>query len=252
MAITYGIGPARRLGPAAAAVLLVLTAAPSPAGVLVGTLDPVRFDNRDLTTEGTLDWAVWGYADGGTSTSLAADVRKAGGAGLSGLTDISNGNPLRGLGQFGAYGETTFDWSDGTPVPSEVGAFTGLQHDGQRTGISNLGEGFSLTAAADTAERVLTLYTTVNFGAGRLVATLSDGSAAAYDQTTSGSAFNQSNVFTIRYAADSPGQFLSVTFVLAEDDEPVFNSSNVAIQGASLAAAGPRAVPEPASLGLAA
>ena len=73
-------------------------------GTLSGAL-ATPTGNANLTTFGTQDWAVWGYAGGGTSTSLAPDVRKSGGAAISNLTDIDAvplGAPRRGLGQFPA------------------------------------------------------------------------------------------------------------------------------------------------------
>src|SRR5262249_8407530 len=127
-------------------------------GFIEGNLTPTRVFNQNLTVEGTQDWAVWGFANGGTRTSLSPGVHKNGGAGISSLTNITNGNRLRGLGQFGSYGQSTFNWSDGTPTVSATGAFTGLQHDGEFGTIRTVGEGFSLTVAADTGERIFNLY----------------------------------------------------------------------------------------------
>ena len=91
-------------------------------GTLSGAL-ATPTGNANLTTFGTQDWAVWGYAGGGTSTSLAPDVRKSGGAAISNLTNIDAapvGAPLRGLGQFGAPPDSalpfTFDWSNGSDL----------------------------------------------------------------------------------------------------------------------------------------
>ena len=55
---------------------------------------------REPDHDGTQDWAIWGYASGGTSTSLVPDVRKSGGSAISDLTDRSPSpsTPLRGLG----------------------------------------------------------------------------------------------------------------------------------------------------------
>lgn len=223
---------------------------PSQAGTLIGSTSQSRAFNRNLTAEGTQDWAVWGYSDGGTSISLTPDVRKSGGAGISSLGNISNGNPLRGIGQFGLYGESTFDWTDGNPVASEIGALTGVQHDGQEALFSTIGEGFSLSAIADKAERTLTVYTTVNFASGYLIATLSDGSAVAYESFTGGAESNQSDIFTFRYSADSAGQSLDLTYVVsAQFPTDPANGGNVAIQAASLSISG-GTIPEPGSVTL--
>ena len=95
--------------------------APS-GGTLSGALNPSGQQNANLTSLGTQDWAIWGNANNGTSTSLAPNVHKAGGSGISDLTDIDpTGAPLRGLGQFFLLGGSlfgnnpfSFNWSDGT------------------------------------------------------------------------------------------------------------------------------------------
>ena len=54
----------------------------------------------DLTAVGNEDWAIWGYANGGTSTSLTPNVRKAGATAMSALTNIDTGadRPASGPG----------------------------------------------------------------------------------------------------------------------------------------------------------
>ena len=224
---------------------LALVAVPVSAGTLAGTLSQQQVFNANLTTQGGEDWAVWGYAGGGTSTSLTPDVQMNGGSGISALTNITNGNGFRGLGQFGNYGESTFDWSNGTPTPAAAGAFTGLQHNGEFGPISNVGEGFAFTVPAGTAEQLLTLYSTVNDGNAQLTATLSDGSAVQVVQLLQGTGFNIPYVSTFSFSANSNGQTLTIEEVLTSDIS-TDNSGNVAIQGAALAAA----APEPGSFGL--
>ena len=223
------------------ALVLVALLAPHSvrcaAGVLDGSLRMTVASNRDLSREGNLDWGVWGFADGGRSTSLSPDVRKGDGSGISDLVSLSNGNPLRGLGQFGAFGHT-FTWSDGSPTVSAVRTLTGLQHDGEQPPRSStVGEGFSFIVPADTVARTLVLYVTTHLGIGRLTASLSDGSAEPYVGVLE--AFDRQNAagfFPVHYAANSAGQYLTVTFVLTAANSPI-NSSNVAIQAASLAVA---------------
>jgi hypothetical protein len=182
-------------------VLLVIAGSLS-AGQISGSLTSGSMKNQDLTAEGSIDWAVWGYANGGTSTSLVPDNRKLGGIAISDLTSISNGNPLRGLGQFGA-------------VPVE-------------------GEGFSFTVPADTQVRILKVYVTTHVGVSTLTASLSDGSAAPYVALQGdGSSGNHPGVFTVFYAAGSPGQTLDVEFVLTTGNEPS-GASNAAIFALSL------------------
>jgi uncharacterized protein YjbI with pentapeptide repeats len=214
------------------------------AGTLSGSVSTSGQQNADLTSLGTQDWAVWGYANNGTSTSLAPDARKAGGSGISDLTDIHvNGAPLRGLGQFASQGDEpfSFDWSDGTVPASATGAFAGLEHDGQPGNLGTNGDGFSFTVPADTTQRTLTVYTSAHWATGTLTATLSDGSAQPYTQDLVGStAFpsfggNSPGVFTINYAAASPGQHLTVNLVETAANCPQFGCDDAAIYAVALA-----------------
>ena len=62
------------------AVLGALALVPAAlGGTLSGSvvLDPAP--GVDLTSAGAIDWAIWGYAGGGTSATLTPDVRKRGG-----------------------------------------------------------------------------------------------------------------------------------------------------------------------------
>jgi hypothetical protein len=203
--------------------------------VLSGTFAHQAFANQDLTAEGTSDWAVWGYANGGQSTSLAPDVHKAGGSGISALTDISNGNPLRGLGQFGFFAHS-FQWSDGTPTASASNATGGIQHDGQGHIASNAGEGFSFTVPADTATSTLRIYADTHGGTSQLTATLSDGSAVPVVFNAFAAGTDDAECFTIQYAAGSASQTLTVTFTLTADMTGAgSNSGNVSIEAVTLA-----------------
>jgi len=57
-------------------------------GSLSGSVVPDPAPGVDLTQAGAIDWAIWGYAGGGTSTTLTPDVRKSGGAGIATLKNI--------------------------------------------------------------------------------------------------------------------------------------------------------------------
>ena len=210
-------------------------------GTLSGTLSTSGQQSADLTAAGTQDWALWGYAGSGTSTSLAPDVRKAGGSGISSLTSIDpSGAPLRGIGQFGSGAlPFTFDWSDGTSPSSVTAAVGGLQHDGQTGTVGANGDGFSFTVPADTAQRTLTVYTSEHWGTGTLTATLSDGSAQPYTDSVIGTSSpdggNAPGVFTINYAAASAGQHLTVTWVETAANCLAFGCDNAAIYAVTLA-----------------
>ena len=231
----------------------------SGGGTLSGQLSTDVVQHADLTSLGTEDWAVWGYANSGTSTSLAPDVRKAGGSGISDLTDVhANGAPLRGLGQFASVGDEPFgfDWSDGTVPSSATGASAGLEHDGQPGLVGTNGDGFSFTVPAGTTQRTVTIYTSAHWATGTLTATLSDGSAQPYTQTVtssdgdnSGTGDNDPGVFTIDYAAASAGQQLTVNWVETAGTCPSFGCDDAAIYAVALSGPSSTATGASASFG---
>jgi hypothetical protein len=219
------------------------------AGTLSGGVVASQQFNVDLTSQGNIDWAVWGYANSGSSTSLAPNVRKASGSAISSLTNVSNGSALRGLGQFGNYGESTFNWTNGTPTPVASGAFTGLQHysDGTNMAISAIGEGFSFTVPADTTATQLKMYFDTHLGISELSASLSDGSAPAFSQSfDSGGASNFAGILSLEFAANSAGQTLTVQGVLSSYRADATRNANFAIQAVTLGI-----VPEPSMFVLA-
>ena len=199
----------------------------------------------DLTAEGTADWAVWGFSDGGEqcntpgacSTSLAPDVSKSGGFGISDLANINPGPaiPLRGIG-FVSPQPFNFAWSSGTPSPSETNARTGLQHNGEPpTNMSTLGTGFSFTAPADTTPRTLKVWVALNRAGGQFTATLSDGSATAFsDSFNVGVGDFVGALYTLTYEAASPEQELTVSWVENADNCAAFRCDNVSIHAVAL------------------
>ena len=189
---------------------------------------PGAVSNVDLSAAGISEWAVWGQ---GTSTSLSPTDKSFGMSAISNLTALSNGSPLRGLGQFGSYGESTFSWTNGTVSTSASNEFTGLQLDPSYDPDAAVGEGFSLDIFAKPVLSHLQLYTTVHAGESRLVATLSDNSAPplVLDTTLFGS--NQAHTFTINFESDSNAT-LNLKYLLTKRFYPV--ASNVAIQGVAV------------------
>jgi hypothetical protein len=213
------------------------------SGSVVASPDPIDAPTSvDLTAAGNLDWAIWGYAGGGTSTSLAPDVRKAGGSAISNLTNIdpAPSAPLRGLGQF-EFGQNPimppyrFSWFDGGSQSVGAGVSTGIQHNGELpTNVSTLGKGFSFDVPAGTAARILTVYVATNRASGQLTASLSDGSAPSYADTLPLATEMRSGVYTIRYAAASPGKTLHVQWVETVDNCARFRCDNAALYAVAL------------------
>jgi hypothetical protein len=213
-----------------------------PAADINGSLTTGPNYDVNLTSLGTEDWAIWGYADDGTSTSLAPDVSMAGGSGISTLTYLDpNSQPLRGMGQFGINYQ--FSWNNGDPVASASGVWGGLQaNSGAGPGLG-VGEGFSFTVPASTDEQELNVFVDEHLGVGQLTATLSDNSAPAYIDSSIPVGDNSPGVYTIDYSAASPDQTLTVTW-----EETSYSSAydNPAIYAATLSE-----VPEPSMLTLA-
>ena len=201
--------------------------------------------SANLTSQGTADWAVWGYSSGGAqcaapgtcSTSLAPDVRKSGGAGISNLQNIDPGPaiPLRGIG-FVSPQPFTFGWSDGSPIASGANARTGLQHNGgPPTNASTLNRGFRFTVPADTTQRTVKVWVALNRAGGHFTATLSDGSAAGFaDDYNVGTGDFIGAVYNLTYQAASAGQTLTVTWVENVDNCAAFRCDNVSIHAVAL------------------
>lgn len=196
-------------------------------GMLTGASDPSSY-RIDLTREGTLDWVLWGL---GGNTGI---VRKSNGNLLSGELKKSgdgyrDATPGFGLGA---------NWTDGTPVKAASDSHASLWWNG-------VGHGYTLSAPADSTERVLRVYVGGIEGARcKLTAHLSDGSAPDYVSTTwnGNRAFDWSPVpsaftavYTLRYRAAASGQKLLVTWTL--DGEPNRFLGQARLQAATLQAA---------------
>jgi hypothetical protein len=117
--------------------------------------------------------------------------------------------------------------------------------NGSPTDGPAVGTGFQLTFAASSMlsrTLILTLcYVNVNAS---LTASLSDGSASPYTNNVSSSNSGANfAIYTITYAASSPGQTLTVDYTTTADNGQY---DNIAVESASLSAVA--VVPEPISL----
>jgi hypothetical protein len=97
--------------------------------------------------------------------------------------------------------------------------------------VRGANNGFQIIVPANTTPRTLKLYVGAWHTRGRLVAHLSDGSAADYVDTSLSNTASPTSlaVYTLNYRAASNGQTLTVTFTNATD------SGNVTLQAATLA-----------------
>ncbi|RPJ49544.1 MAG: hypothetical protein EHM23_36585, partial [Acidobacteria bacterium] len=117
----------------------------------------------NLTSEGTMDWAHWGLA-AATSFNHKAAVTSA----ISNYTSVGSA-----VAQRLQKNSTTYSWTGGTPTVTATNTPNGVW-------VMGLGNGFQISAPADTTKRTLKLYLGVWAAQGKLEATLSDGSAAAF------------------------------------------------------------------------
>jgi len=149
----------------------------------------------DLTSEGTVDWAHFGRSNANSVN------RKTNAEPHINVTLLGTATPARSTNY-----NTSFAWTDGTPRTSETGTRSCIY-------VPGFTNGFRITVPADTASRTLRVYVGLYGTAGTLQAFLSDGSAAAYVDTTLDDIFSDRyGVYTIGYHAASPGQVLTVQY----------------------------------------
>lgn len=192
----------------------LFTPAGGGSGTLSGSL-ATPAANINLQTEGTADWAHWGH--GSVSgfnrksgvTSEISNINKIGPQALNWLND----NP------------TAFTWTSGTPASSVTNTRGGIY-------TFLLNNGFQITVPADTTEKRLRVYVGLWRATGRLEATLSDGSAAPYvDTSLSNSSGTSNGVYTITFKAASAAQSLRIRYINTNLFDP---SGNVTLEAATL------------------
>ena len=94
--------------------------------------------------------------------------------------------------------------------------------------IRNTGNGFSITAPADTTTRTLTVHVGGWNSGGTLAAHLSDASAPDFSDTTGTASGSYDRNYTLTYHALSSGKMISVTWTMAS------GTGNVTVNGAAL------------------
>jgi hypothetical protein len=174
-------------------------------GQLTGTLTIQAAGDINLTVEGTADWSHWGLA-------MATDWDRK----LTGASQISNVGNIAGgaITQKGGY-PVSASWNDGTPTMSATASGTGIY-------IFGVGQGFRITAPAGPTVRTLRIYCGGQQATAKVLAHLSDGSAADYTATTTyntalgdSSTMQQFNrVITLVYNSSLQGQTLTVDWTV--------------------------------------
>ncbi len=186
----------------------VLTVNPITSTLVVSRTPIANGSTIALTPEGILDWKHWGF--GGVS---GVDRKATGGGLISDYTYIGVSAPAS------STPPVTYTWTDGTP--NATGSHTG--------GIKAVGagEGFQITVPAESYERVLNLYNTLNSCTMHFEASMSDNSAYMYsDDSWSGSG-NNSSRWQIRFSNSAPGTYLRVRFWDLTGLQVVLNSATL-------------------------
>jgi hypothetical protein len=175
----------------------------------------------DLTEEGTLDWAHWGYGGDVWTDSSQYNHKE----GIEPLIDVDTiivteqlptGDPTRALWYDGPTGNE-FTWTDGTPVASVHNLDAGIWIPGE-------GNGFRITVPAGAVRRFLTLYLGTWRADGRLAVSLSDGSAPDVEimfENISTSANSNVRQYTLEYSAASDNETLAVEWVVDKNYEAI-------------------------------
>ena len=168
----------------------------------------------NLSAEGTTDWAHWGLS--GTSFNHKSGVTPQ----ISNYTHLGGGTVQQFTGN-----STNYNWTGGSPTPTAGNVDTGLW-------VTGMNSGYQITVPADTNPRTLKMYVGLWAAGGRFEASLSDGSAPIYVDTSVLNATATSNrIYTLHYQAASPGQTLTVKWTV----NTTFNAwSNVTLQAATL------------------
>ena len=187
------------------------------AGTLTGT-QATAPSTVNLTAEGMLDWTHWGL-----NTESDFDQKSPGPNRISNFTPITGDLP-NDIFRFDDAG-VGYSWSDATPTPSATVSTAGLF-------IAGLTNGFQFTVAASTNTSILRVYAGAWNAQLHFTASLSDGSAPAYvDESVDDTGAGQAAIYTVTFAADSPGQTLTVRLYSMALNDP---DGNCTLMAASL------------------
>jgi hypothetical protein len=184
----------------------------SSTGIPVGSLTGSATTSSaavNLTTEGTTDWIHWGDTAVNRKSGVTAQ--------LSSYTVVGTVPLLKYSGD-----PRPVSWTDGTSTASSTNNTAGVY-------VYIVGNGFSVTAPADTTTRKLILHLGGWNSGAKLTAHLSDGSAVDYTNTAAGSTGQYDNNYTLIYNAASSGQTLKVTWTMASG-----TNGNVTLNAAAL------------------
>jgi len=162
----------------------------------------------NLTTEGTSDWIHFGDAETNRKASVVAQLSAYSMLGSAiGLEYYNDPRVIR--------------WTDGNPILSSPNNHNGVY-------VAKIGNGFTLTASADTSVRTLTIHVGGWNSSGRFTAHLSDGSALDFTDVSPSYGNQYDRNYTLTYQAASAGQTLTVAWVVNS------GTGNVSLSAAAL------------------
>ena len=211
----------------------LLLSSSSRAASLTGDFASIpRNSVIDLSEVGSVDWVHWGLY---TVTSLNRKSSVTPRIGnFTVVTDSANSNAFANAYQF-ADNYNGYSWIDGTQEPRVTNTTTGVWC----YGIPAIGTGFEFFVPADTTPRTLKVYVGAFAARGRFEATLSDGSAPAYVDSSlvnqTGTGNGPSGTYTLNYSAASSGQTLRIRWTVMLGFRA---SANVTLQAAAMSVDG--------------
>jgi hypothetical protein len=210
------------------------------AGTLTGTFSSIAAgSNVNLTMSGKLDWVHWGLY-----TDTSVDRKSCATPMISDFALVSNNaadctNCFLTQYQY-SDNANGYTWYDGAPFSAVTNSTTGIWAYNFPVPV---GAGFQITVPADLTQRTLEVFVGAYAAVGQLRASLSDASAPDFvsgslpNQTVNNLGSGPSGVFSLNYSANTDGQKLTVTWVVATP-RGLATEANVTLQAATLTAAG--------------
>jgi hypothetical protein len=193
------------------------TATPTPGtGGTLSVSNAAPPASVTLSTEGTSDWAHWGYG-GVSGFNHKSGVTQQ----ISNYTLIGTGATTSPVGDC----QVKYSWTGGAPTASVTDTITAIC-------VTKVNNGWQITVPAGTTQKTLKVYTSVWSVKGKFEVSLSDGSAPAYTDYTDNSTGSTYKVYIILFKAASGSQTLTVKHTVNTAYDAT--NGNVTLQAATL------------------
>jgi hypothetical protein len=170
----------------------------SLAGTSANGVNPV-----DLTAEGTRDWRFWGPSGATTFKRTAGNL-------ISDYTLVGGGAVTSHF-----RNAVTFNWTDGSPTLSQVGAADSINVS------ATVGGGVEIMVPASSTARTLSVYVGGSNDTGMIQASLSDGCVPDYAATATNGKSTYTVVFRLTFKSAVPGTVLRVNWTMAAGFEAI-------------------------------